>query len=94
MKRITAIILFAALLAVLLPAGGMAEIAEGTDMIVTIVAAPDQTRAERPPCFPDPSDNYIRLPETENIAEGKAVTASAHTDVYVIGNANDGKTDT
>lgn len=94
MKRKTGIILLAALLAALLPAGGITETVEGTDTIVTIVAAPDQTRPERPPCFPDPSDNYVRLPETENIAEGKPVTASAHTDVYVSGNVNDGKVET
>ena len=39
-------------------------------------------------------DNFIRLPETENIAEGKPVQASAHNDVYVSSNLNDGKTTT
>ena len=36
----------------------------------------------------------IQLPETENIAEGKPVQASAHNDVYVSSNLNDGKTTT
>ena len=43
-------------------------IAEETDeieTIVTIVPAPDQDKAERPPCFPDPADDFIPLPETE-----------------------------
>ena len=68
--------------------------AEEIKTIVTIVAAPDQTKAERPPCFPDPADDYIPLPETENLALGKPVASGAHTDVYVIKNVNDGKTDT
>ena len=54
--------------------------------IVTVVPAPDQTKAERPACFPDPADQYIALPETENFALNK--------DVYVSRNVNDGKTDT
>lgn len=62
--------------------------------IVTIVPAPDQTKAERPACFPDPADQYIALPETENFALNKEVISGAHTDVYVSRNVNDGKTDT
>ena len=61
---------------------------------VTVVAAPEQTKAERPSCFPDPTANYIPLPDKENLAQGKPISAGAHTDVYVIGNVNDGKTDT
>ena len=61
---------------------------------VTIVAAPDQTKAQRPPCFPDPEANYIPLPEGENLAAGKSVVSGVHNDVYVIENVNDGKTDT
>ena len=83
-------ILLAALLAVL-PFMGLAEEIE---TVVTIVPAPEQTKAERPPCFPDPSANFVPLPETENLAEGKPVQAGAHTDVYVSRNVNDGKTDT
>jgi len=89
----TAALLAAAMLA-LAPAGVPAETAEDGDTIVTIVRAPEQTRAERPPCFPDPADNYIQLPEGENLALGKPVQASAHNDVYVSGNLNDGKTET
>ena len=65
-----------------------------SDTIVTIIRAPEQTRAERPPCFPDPADQFIQLPETENLAQGKPVQASAHNDVYVSGNLNDGKVET
>ena len=71
-----------------------AAAAEASDTIVTIVPAPEQTRAERPPCFPDPADNFIQLPETENLAVGKPVQASAHNDVYVSRNLNDGKVET
>jgi len=69
--------------------------AEEIPTIVTVIAAPEQTKAERPACFPDPAANYIPLPETENLAQGKRVTAAGtHTDVYVLSNINDGKTDT
>lgn len=72
----------------------MAAAEEEIETIVTIIYAPDQEQAERPPCFPDPADNFIPLPETENFALGKPVSAGAHTDVYVSKNMNDGKTDT
>ena len=68
--------------------------AEDIKTIVTIVKAPEQTAPERPACFPNPADNFIPLPETENLAEGKEVLAGAHNDVYVSSNVNDGKTDT
>lgn len=61
---------------------------------LTVVAAPEQTKTQRPPCFPDPEANYIPMPETENLAQGKPVVSGEHTDVYVIENVNDGKTDT
>ena len=88
--------LLVAMLALLLcvPAFGLCEEAEDIPTIVTIVPAPAQTKAERPSCFPDPTENYIPLPETENFAEGKKVVSGAHTDVYVNKNVNDGKTDT
>lgn len=60
----------------------------------TVVAAPEQSKAQRPSCFPDPEANYIPMPETENLAEGKAVLSGVHNDVYVIENVNDGSTDT
>ena len=78
--------------AVLNSVGG--ELSLGEADILTVVSAPDQAKAERPPCFPDPADDYIPLPETENIAQGKPVLSGAHTDVYVDRNVNDGKTDT
>ena len=65
-----------------------------TDPGLTLVAAPEQTKAQRPPCFPDPEANYFPMPETENFAVGKPVSSGEHTDVYVIENVNDGKTDT
>lgn len=61
---------------------------------LTVVAAPEQSKPMRPGCFPDPTANYIPLPETENLAEGKPVLSGEHTDVYVNTNVNDGKTDT
>lgn len=66
----------------------------GGDPGLTVVSAPDQTEAQRPSCFPDPEDNYIPMPETENLAEGKAVLSGDYTDVYEESNVNDGKTDT
>ncbi len=89
MKRILMMLLAFSLLA----AAGAAR-CEEIETIVTIVPAPDQTRVERPPCFPDPTADYIPLPETENLAQGKPVVSGAHTDVYVDRNVNDGKTDT
>ena len=67
---------------------------DGSAPGLTVVKAPEQTKAQRPPCFPDPEANYIPMPETENLAQGKPVSAGEHTDVYVIENVNDGKTDT
>ena len=92
MKMKSWMIILAALLLAVLPAFACAEADDDTAVI--IVKAPEQEKAERPPCFPDPSDNFIKLPETENIAEGKSVQASAHNDVYVSSNLNDGKTTT
>ncbi len=93
LKSFTALAAAALLAAFPLLAAG-SETAEDGDTIVTIITAPEQTRAERPPCFPDPADNYIPLPETENVAEGKPVQASLHNDVYVGRNLNDGKVET
>ena len=92
MKRFLCIALMAALLCV--PGLTAAEDAEEIPTVVIVVRTPEQTQAERPPCFPDPSENFIQLPETENYALNKPVTSGAHTDVYVKGNVNDGKTDT
>ncbi len=61
---------------------------------LTVVAAPEQTKAQRPPCFPDPEANYIPMPETENFALKRPIRSGEHTDVYVSDNVNDGKTDT
>ncbi|MCR5330226.1 MAG: discoidin domain-containing protein [Lachnospiraceae bacterium] len=64
------------------------------DAGVTTVTAPEQVKAQRPPCFPDPEANYIKLPETENLALGKKISSGEYTDVYAESNVNDGKTDT
>ncbi len=74
------------------PAGGASL--EEAEVLVTAIAAPEQPAAQRPPCFPDPADDYIPLPDTENYALNKPVRSGAHTDVYVDKNVNDGKTDT
>lgn len=94
MKTRFCIVLLAAVLLVFLPASVCAETAEDGDTIVTIVRSPEQTQAERPPCFPDPTAQFIQLPETENIALGKQIEASAHNDVYVSSNLNDGSAKT
>lgn len=95
MKQILRTALLAALALTLLAALAVhAEDTEEISTVVTVVTAPEQTHAERPPCFPDPADNFIPLPETENYALGKPVVSGAHTDVYVSRNVNDGKTDT
>ena len=86
--------MLAVVMALLLCVPAFAVCEEEIPTIVNIVRAPAQTKAERPPCFPDPTENYIPLPETENYAEGKKVISGAHTDVYVNKNVNDGKTDT
>ncbi len=64
------------------------------ETVLTLVEAPEQAQAQRPPCFPDPADDYIPLPEGENVALGRPVVSGVHNDVYVIKNVNDGKTDT
>ncbi len=92
MKKLT--LLFVLLTLFVLPMGGLGESETEIETVVTIISAPDQTKAERPPCFPDPADRYIPLPETENFALNKPVISGAHTDVYVDRNVNDGKTDT
>ncbi len=92
MKQVLSILLAVLLAAV--PCVVFSEAADEIETIVTIVPAPEQTKAERPPCFPDPADNFVPLPETENLAQGKPVISGAHTDVYVDRNVNDGKTDT
>ena len=50
-----------------------APVQEAVDPGLTVVAAPEQTKAQRPPCFPDPEDNYIPLPETENFALNRPI---------------------
>ena len=94
MKRKYGILILDAAIIAAFPGISGAETIQDGDTLVTIVRAPEQTQAERPPCFPDPADNFIQLPEGENIAEGKPVQASQHNDVYVSSNLNDGKVET
>lgn len=96
MKKVLNIV-FAAVIVlslVLIACSYMGLFREPVDPGLTVVAAPEQTKAERPPCFPDPEENYIKLPETVNLAEGKPTQSGEFTDVYVGTNINDGKTDT
>lgn len=93
MKTRALLSIAAALTLLTLPGVSQAEEAD-IPTIVTIVSAPEQTQAERPACFPDPAEQYIALPETENFALNRPVASGAHTDVYVSKNVNDGKTDT
>ena len=94
MKKKLFVLLLAAAVLLTVSFTVCAENADSIETIVTIVPAPDQTKAERPPCFPDPADQYIPLPDTENFALNKPVISGAHADVYVSRNVNDGKTDT
>ena len=94
MNKKSIVLLLAAAVLLMLSLAVCAESIDQIETIITIVPAPDQTHAERPPCFPDPADNYVPLPETENYALGKPVFSGAHADVYVSKNVNDGKTDT
>lgn len=95
MNKVLAIVFSVVIVASLAVAGVMflrepeAAIPEKvTDL--TVVAAPEQTQAERPPVFPDPYANWIKLPETSNLAKGKAVTSGAVTEIYVSRNVTDG----
>ena len=90
MKLRYGMIFLAVVLITAFPGVIKAEKTEDSDTIVTIVRAPEQTQAERPPCFPDPTENFVPLPDKENIAEGKPIQASEHNDVYVSSNLNDG----
>ncbi|MBR3177955.1 MAG: discoidin domain-containing protein [Clostridia bacterium] len=96
MNRILNIVLII-IIAASLVAIGIAFLQKPTEEVdsgVKVVEAPEQSKAQRPPCFPDPEANYIPMPETTNLAQGKPVLSGEHTDVYVDSNVNDGKTDT
>ncbi|MBQ3762775.1 MAG: discoidin domain-containing protein [Clostridia bacterium] len=93
MKRVLSL-LCAGLLLLSVFSAGLSESEDDIETVVTVIHAPEQEHPERPDCFPDPEDDFIPLPETENYALNKPVSAGAHTDVYVSKNVNDGKTDT
>ena len=59
--------------------------------ILTIVSTPEQTQAEWPSTFPDPQQDWIKLPESANLAAGKAATSGAVTEVYLSRNVTDEK---
>ncbi len=63
---------------------------EGNNAGLTIVKAPEQTEAGRPDAFPDPEENFVKLPKGTNLAEGKTVAAGDVTEVYAATNAVDG----
>ena len=96
MNRILNIVLIIIIAASLVAIGiaFLQKPAEEVDSGVKVVEAPEQSKAQRPPCFPDPEANYIPMPETTNLAQGKPILSGEHTDVYVDSNVNDGKTDT
>ena len=58
---------------------------------VTKVQTPEQENALFPPGFPDPEENFIKLPETPNLAEGKTVESGEATEAFVPANAVDGE---
>ena len=57
---------------------------------VTKVQTPEQDTAQFPQGFPDPEENFIKLPDTPNLAEGKNVESGEATETYVPANAVDG----
>ena len=72
------------------PAPGEEEEEEKLPPGVTLIKAPEQEIAEFPPGFPDPEENFIKLPETVNLAEGKSVESGEATEAFVPANAVDG----
>jgi hypothetical protein len=58
---------------------------------ITVVSTPEQTVPTRPEGFPDPEENWIKLPEGPNVAEGKTVVmVGEHQEVYEVSNVLDG----
>jgi len=57
---------------------------------VTLIKTPEQEIAEFPPGFPDPEENFIKLPDSVNLAEGKNVESGEATEAFVPANAVDG----
>ena len=61
---------------------------------LTVVETADQTEVSRPGGFPDPEQDWVKLPEGTNLAEGKAVSSGEFTEVYDAVNVVDGDTNT
>jgi len=58
---------------------------------LTYVRTPAQAEPTRPDGFPDPEENWIKLPEGPNLALGKTVLSGENTEVYVAANVVDGE---
>ena len=71
-------------------ASGDAVEVEASEPGLTIVRSPEQTEPTRPDGFPDPEENWIKLPEGPNLAEGKAAVAGEHTEIFEPANVTDG----
>ena len=61
---------------------------------LTVVETADQTEISRPGGFPDPEQDWVKLPEGTNLAEGKTASSGEFTEVYDAVNAVDGDTNT
>jgi len=58
---------------------------------LVIVDTPVQSEPGPPAGFPDPEENWIKLPEMPNVALGKTVTSGdEHQEVYEVSNVLDG----
>lgn len=96
MNKVLAVV-FSVMIVVSLFIAGFAFFAEpevpaveaSTDL--TVISSPQQTKAERPPVFPDPYENWIKLPEGTNLAAGKTVRSGEVTEVYAAANVTDGQ---
>jgi hypothetical protein len=87
----SAVILIAAAVSVMLlasPRVAAADSSAGT----TVIQTPGQTKAEWPPAVPDPRGNWVKLPDTPNLAEGKPVKSGEVTEIYSAANVVDGDT--
>jgi len=63
---------------------------ETPNVNLTVVGTPQQSAPEWPDAIPDPMANMVTLPDTENLAYRRPVTATSFADVYIASNAVDG----
>ena len=73
-----------------LPGDGETTEAEMQIPGLTVVPTPWQDGPTRPDGLPDPEENWIKLPEGANLAEGCPVAADEHTEVFEPANVTDG----